>query len=125
MHSTLKNDSQRMIALAWIAALHLLATAGFVVAGDEVPLKKVPLGQFLTVTSPVDDAVFNRISTTALKLQQQASQEERPAVLVLQIDPGTSQFHSVGSATLPPSMSKMTVCSRGISPVLAAGAAAG
>lgn len=67
-----------------------------VATADEVAAKRrVPLGQFVTVASPVDDAVFNRISTLALRLQQQAAQEDRPAILVLQIEPGTSQFHHV------------------------------
>ncbi len=78
-----------------ILALNLLIAARPVVAADEPPAKKVPLGQFVTVTSPVDDAVFSRISNLAIKIQQQAIQEDRTAVLVLQIDPGTSQFHHV------------------------------
>lgn len=69
-------------------------------AVDDVPLtRKSPVGQFVTVSSPVDDAVFARISSAALKLQQKASQEDRPAVLVLQIEPGTSQFHHVQGLT--------------------------
>jgi membrane-bound serine protease (ClpP class) len=78
-----------------MAAMGLLFAAPPASAADEVPAKRLPLGQFLTVASPVDDSVFSRISTTALKLQHQAAQEERPAVLVLQIEPGTSQFHHV------------------------------
>ena len=73
----------------------MLLTASLANANDPAPAKKFPVGQFLTVTSPVDDAVFARISSTSLKLQQQALQEDRPAVLVLQIEAGTSQFHHV------------------------------
>jgi membrane-bound serine protease (ClpP class) len=62
-------------------------------AADEA--KKTPIGQFLTVSSPVDDLVAARISNAALKLQNQSAQEGRPAYLVLQIEPGTSQFHHV------------------------------
>jgi membrane-bound serine protease (ClpP class) len=57
--------------------------------------KKAPLGQFVTVGSPVDDLVFARVNNAAIKLQNLAVKEKRPAYLVLQIEPGTSQFHHV------------------------------
>ncbi len=53
------------------------------------------LGQFLTVTSPVDDIVYSRVSNAALKLQTEAAANDRKAVLVLQISPGASPFHQV------------------------------
>ncbi|MEI8016739.1 MAG: NfeD family protein [Schlesneria sp.] len=91
-----KSVSRRFFIWSCFAAVFLVTGADWRLIADEAPTKKpLPIGQFLTVTSPVDDAVFNRISTTALKLQQQESQEERPAVLVLQIEPGTSQFHHI------------------------------
>ncbi len=90
----MKSVSQRFFIWSCFVAVFLTCSSDHLFAVDEAPQKKhPPIGQFLTVTSPVDDSVFNRISTTALKLQQQASQEDRPAVLVLQIEPGTSQFH--------------------------------
>lgn len=55
--------------------------------------KKTPIGQFVTVSSPIDDVVYAAVSSAAIKLQNQAVQEARPAILVLQIEPGTSQFH--------------------------------
>ena len=90
-----RDDSKRVMTRTLTAALLIFTATGFVFAVDEAPQKKPPLGQFLTVTSPVDDAVFNRISTNALKLQHEAGQEDRPAILILQIEPGTSQFHHV------------------------------
>ena len=91
-----KSVSRRFFIWSCFVAIFLVSSADCLLIADEATIKKpLPIGQFLTVTSPVDDAVFNRISTTALKLQQQASQEERPAVLVLQIEPGTSQFHHI------------------------------
>ena len=91
-----KSVSRRFFIWICFVAFFFACSVDSLLIADEVPIKKrLPIGQFLTVTSPVDDAVFNRISTTALKLQQQASQEERPAVLVLQIEPGTSQFHHI------------------------------
>ena len=91
-----KSVSRRFFIWSCFVAIFLVSSAECLLIADEATIKKpLPIGQFLTVTSPVDDAVFNRISSTALKLQQQASQEERPAVLVLQIEPGTSQFHHI------------------------------
>ena len=63
--------------------------------GDDQPVKKTPLGQFVTVSSPIDDTVSARVSNAAIKLQNQAVQEGRAAFLVLQIEPGTSAFHHV------------------------------
>ena len=94
MMRAMKTVSRRFFIWSFFVAVFLACSSDCSLAADEAPQKKhPPIGQFLTVTSPVDDSVFNRISTTALKLQQQASQEERSAVLVLQIEPGTSQFH--------------------------------
>jgi membrane-bound serine protease (ClpP class) len=54
-----------------------------------------PLGRFLSLASPVDDVVFGRVKNTALTLQNQARTEHRRAVLLLEITPGSSQFHQV------------------------------
>ncbi len=54
-----------------------------------------PTGQFVTITSPVDDVLYARISNAALKLQAETAQTGRRAVLVLQIMPGSSPFHQV------------------------------
>jgi membrane-bound serine protease (ClpP class) len=52
-------------------------------------------GQFVTITSPIDDIVYSRVSNAALKLQAEAVQSDQKAVLVLQIPPGASPFHQV------------------------------
>jgi membrane-bound serine protease (ClpP class) len=62
---------------------------------QEKEATKSPIGQFITVGSPIDDQIFARVSNAAIKLQGAAAQEGRPAYLVLQIEPGTSQFHQV------------------------------
>lgn len=79
------------LSLAIVALICSVASADDV----DAPVAKTPLGQFVTITSPVDDRLYARISTAALKLQGLAAQEGRPAYLVLQIEPGTSQFHQV------------------------------
>ena len=46
------------------------------VHADDAEGKKTPLGQFVTVDGTVDDHVFARVSSAAIKLQGQAVQEK-------------------------------------------------
>jgi membrane-bound serine protease (ClpP class) len=72
---------------------------GKAAAGEELP-SNVPLARYVTLTSPVDDVVFGRVQNTALTLQSQARTQQRRAILVLEITPGSSPFHQVyGLAT--------------------------
>ena len=57
--------------------------------------KQVPLGKFVTVFSPIDDTQFGRVKNVALTLQNEALKQGRRAVLVLEITPGSSEFHQV------------------------------
>jgi membrane-bound serine protease (ClpP class) len=95
MRGFVKKDTPRIVVPVWLATIQLVISAGTSSGIDEAPAQKVPIGQFVTVTSPIHDEVYNRVSSAALKLQHQASQEDRPAILVLEIHPGTSQFHQV------------------------------
>ena len=79
---------------AALMTLLMVAANAWGQAEADIP-KKTALGQFVTVTSPVDDHVFAKISNVAIKLQSQSVQEGRPAYLVLQVEAGTSQFHHV------------------------------
>lgn len=54
-----------------------------------------PIGQFLTISGTVDDAVLGRVSRAGLALQNRVLQEKRRGVLVLEIRPGSSPFHQV------------------------------
>src|SRR6187200_295292 len=54
-----------------------------------------PISKMVTLTSPIDDRALGRVRTAGLALQNQAEQENRRAVLVLQIPPGSSEFHQV------------------------------
>ena len=56
---------------------------------------KSPLAMYLSVGSPVSDAVQAKVLNAARKVQQQAEQEGRSAVLILEIGPGTSRFGSI------------------------------
>jgi membrane-bound serine protease (ClpP class) len=57
--------------------------------------KREPIGQFLVIGAPLDDAAFGKVSRVALDLQNRAKQEQRPGILVLEIKPGSSPFHQV------------------------------
>jgi membrane-bound serine protease (ClpP class) len=58
-------------------------------------MAKSPLAVYVTVGSPLSDATQARVLNAARKVQQQAEQESRPAILILEITPGTSRFGSV------------------------------
>lgn len=65
-------------------------------AGDApVVAAKSPLAVYLSVGSPINDAVQAKVLNAARKIQQQAEQESRPAILVLEIGSGTSRFGAV------------------------------
>lgn len=59
------------------------------------PDETTPVGQFLTLSAPIDDVMYGRVARAALALRTTARQEKRKAALVLEIRPGTSQFHHV------------------------------
>lgn len=56
---------------------------------------RTPAGRFITLTSPITDAAIGGVRRTALELLEVASREGREAVLVLEVTPGSSQFHHV------------------------------
>jgi len=64
-------------------------------SGADEKKAPVPLGRYITLSSPVDDVVFGRVKNAALTLQNQAQTQQRRAVLVLEITPGSSPFHQV------------------------------
>jgi membrane-bound serine protease (ClpP class) len=57
------------------------------------------LGQFLELPATIDDQVLSKLKAVSLDLQSKASASEASAVLVLQLSPGTSQFHHVLAVT--------------------------
>ena len=80
-------------------AVLLLAVSSTAAAAQDAPAR--PLGQFLTVRSPIDDTVIGRIRNVAQDLAIRSEKENRPAVLVLELTPGDSPFYQVqGLATL-------------------------
>ncbi|MCA9049188.1 MAG: hypothetical protein KDA89_10700 [Planctomycetaceae bacterium] len=53
------------------------------------------IGRFVTVKSPLSDSQVAHIGTIASELQAQALREDREAVLIIEIEPGTSRFGQV------------------------------
>ena len=87
-----------LLLFGWLA-LCLNLTRGY---GQEAaavpeadPAAKAPIGQFLSLPGTIDDTVYGRVSRAALALQARALQEHRRGILVLEISPGSSQFHQV------------------------------
>lgn len=54
-----------------------------------------PVARYVTVTHPVNETIFTRVRNSLVKLQNIAEQEDRDAVLILEIERGTSTFGQV------------------------------
>jgi len=63
--------------------------------GEKADAKPVPLGRYLALNGLVDDVVFGRVKNAALTLNNQAQNQRRKAILILEINPGSSAFHQV------------------------------
>ena len=71
-----------MIRILPLAALLLAGSADATLAQDAPPK---PIGQFLSVRSPIDDSVIGRVRKVAQDLAIRTEKESRPAVLVLSL----------------------------------------
>ncbi len=87
----------RRAVLASAAALLLLPRLHVSRAQDAADSAEAarPVGRYITLESPITDDTIAWVKQTALELQQIAFQEGRPAFLMLEVRPGTSQFHHV------------------------------
>ncbi|MGQ0634247.1 MAG: NfeD family protein [Planctomycetaceae bacterium] len=97
-------SESREAVLSWflLALCGLLWHTGhrpFASAEDAIPPAAdsgpASIGQFLTLSDTVDDAVASRVNRAALGLQARAQREKRKGILVLEISPGSSPFHQV------------------------------
>ncbi|RMG37702.1 MAG: hypothetical protein D6725_08535 [Planctomycetota bacterium] len=81
-----------MLAVAWLGP-----ASGFAqepaAADPEAP--EQPLGQFVTIEGSLDETTYARVVNTGLDLLHRAAQQDRPAVLVLEIHRGASKFGQV------------------------------
>ena len=87
----------RRAVLIGTAALLLLPRLHVSRAQDAASSEEasLPVGRYITLESPITDDTIAWVKQTALELQQIAVQENRPASLILELRPGTSQFHHV------------------------------
>ncbi len=86
------------LAAMLLAGLSLFASmaCGQDESASTAPQK--PIGQFLTITSPLNDQMVSELTNLATELQAQATRENRDAILILEIEPGTSGFGHVSDA---------------------------
>ena len=95
------NSHVKLLAVACLAALLILEWRCQTLAQDgredkpAAAQKQAPLGKFVTVTSPIDDAQLGRVKNAALALQTDALKLKRKAILVLEITQGSSEYHQV------------------------------
>lgn len=92
--------SRRPTAWRWVFACLTLLTVVCRIdaraAADDKPEPAAgPIGQYFTVTSPIDDRLTAQISNVANDLLQRARRENRTGILILELRPGTSQLHQV------------------------------
>lgn len=90
MQNSTFTNSVTLLSLALVSTT-FVATSD---AQDAAPPSK-KIGQFLTITSPVSDAQVARVGNVALELQKRAEEEDRQAILVVEIPPGASRFGQV------------------------------
>ena len=84
------------LAAMLLAGLSLFASMACAQEESAPKTPPKPIGQFLTVTSPLNDQMVSDLTNLATELQAQATRENREAILVLEIEPGTSGFGHVG-----------------------------
>ena len=84
------------LAAMLLAGLSLFASIACAQEESAPKTPPKPIGQFLTVTSPLNDQMVSDLTNVATELQAQATRENREAILVLEIEPGTSGFGHVG-----------------------------
>lgn len=105
--------SKKLLALgafSWICMLLTLCSSpgtiwlleSVAVAADEKKdvdgkdeAKQIPLASFVTLEGVLNSQEFRKIRNAALKLQDQATNEDRKAFLILEFKPGSSSFFDV------------------------------
>lgn len=85
--------SLRAISVLFPTVLCTVLATG--AAGQEESTAPDRIGQFVTLTSPINTQQVAKVGNLAVDLRTQAERENREAVLVLEIPPGTSSFGQV------------------------------
>ncbi len=81
--------------LKTLSCLTVLLLPPWTCAQDVEQGAQSPFGQFVTLTSPINDAQVAQVTNLAIRLQAQAELERREAILVLEIPSGSSRFGQV------------------------------
>jgi len=66
-----------------------------VVFGQNAAVEKTPLGQFVSIKAPLSDVTLSQIHNVALELQARAVRESRSAILILEMESGSSRFGQI------------------------------
>ncbi|GIX05214.1 MAG: hypothetical protein KatS3mg114_1083 [Planctomycetaceae bacterium] len=95
--SSSRSTRRHGFAAVWGLLWGLIQGACFIWAQEAPvpPVPPAPRGQYLTLTTPINDRTLARLQHVAQKLITQATQEQREAVLILEIPAGTSALHHV------------------------------
>jgi membrane-bound serine protease (ClpP class) len=89
----LERVARRML-LATVAAL-LLCSRWAPSGAQEQPAPVAATARYITLKSPIDDEAIGWVRRTTLELQDAAVRENRQAYLLLEVPPGTSEFHHI------------------------------
>ncbi|MBL8817074.1 MAG: hypothetical protein JNL58_13685 [Planctomyces sp.] len=82
--------------LYWICfAVVLLSSGRPACCQTNGPPESPVTGQFVSIVHPIDDAMVSEVVDASLKLQSKADRDSKDAVLILEIQPGTSSVGSV------------------------------
>jgi membrane-bound serine protease (ClpP class) len=89
--SRLANSIYRFFSIACLICL--CGSFNFVIAQEQEGQQ--PVGRIISLESPLSDEALGLVRRTGLELQSLATEEDRKAYLVLELKPGTSEFHNV------------------------------
>lgn len=85
----------RLILIAVVSAAPSSDLSAQEEQGESKDAAAGPFGRFVTIRTPISDQTVSLINNTAVELQAQAARESRQAILVLEIESGSSRFGQV------------------------------
>lgn len=85
--------------MSLIAAVVWIASSTCRAAESEEADAPQPVGRVVRVESPIDDRTLAAVRNAVVSLQSDAEAGGREAILILDLKPGTSQFHNVLALT--------------------------
>src|SRR5262245_37268568 len=88
----------RRVLLVAVAVL-LLCSRWSPTGGPEQGAPVPAVARYITLQSPINDQSIGWVRRTALELQDTAVRENRQAYLILEVPPGTSEYHHIYGLT--------------------------